>query len=52
MEFIGDGLTFDDILLMPQYSEILPHEADLTTYLTNDIKLNISTNECWNGYCY
>ena len=41
MEFIGDGLTFDDILLMPQYSEILPHEADLTTYLTNDIKLNI-----------
>lgn len=41
MEFIGDGLTFDDILLMPSYSEILPHEADLTTYLTNDIKLNI-----------
>ena len=26
---------------MPSYSEILPHEADLTTYLTNDIKLNI-----------
>lgn len=41
MEFIGDGLTFDDILLMPSYSEILPHEANLTTYLTNDIKLNI-----------
>lgn len=41
MEFIGDGLTFDDILLMPSYSEILPHEADLTTYLTNDVKLNI-----------
>lgn len=38
---IKDGLTFDDILLMPQESSVLPYETSLTTYLTKNIKLNI-----------
>ena len=35
------GLTFDDVLLLPSYSEILPKDADLSTSLTEEIKLNI-----------
>ncbi|NLO99559.1 MAG: IMP dehydrogenase [Clostridiaceae bacterium] len=35
------GLTFDDVLLVPQYSEVLPKDIDVSTYLTNKIKLNI-----------
>ena len=38
---IGDGITFDDVLLVPQYSEVTPNMVDLTTYLTKKIKLNI-----------
>lgn len=35
------GLTFDDVLLVPQYSELLPRDIDVSTYLTNEIRLNI-----------
>ena len=35
------GLTFDDILLLPAYSEILPHEINLSTQITRKIRLNI-----------
>jgi len=35
------GLTFDDVLLVPAASNVLPHEVDLQTQLTRDIKLNI-----------
>ncbi|NMA65013.1 MAG: IMP dehydrogenase [Clostridiaceae bacterium] len=35
------GLTFDDVLLIPQYSEVLPRDIDVSTYLTNKIKLNM-----------
>lgn len=38
---IGDGITFDDVLLVPQYSEVTPNLIDTSTYLTNTIKLNI-----------
>ncbi len=38
---IGEGLTYDDVLLVPRYSEILPREADLSTQLTKTIRLNI-----------
>lgn len=41
MKYIGEGLTFDDILLVPAKSEVLPHEVDLSTRLTKKIKLNI-----------
>ncbi|MCR5667128.1 MAG: IMP dehydrogenase [Eubacterium sp.] len=38
---IGEGITFDDVLLVPSYSEVTPNMVDLTTYLTKSIKLNI-----------
>lgn len=38
---VGEGITFDDVLLVPAYSEVIPNEVDLTTNLTKDIKLNI-----------
>ena len=38
---IGEGITFDDVLLVPQYSEVTPNMMDLTTNLTKKIKLNI-----------
>jgi IMP dehydrogenase len=38
---LKDGLTFDDVLLLPNYSDILPKDVDVSTRLTPDIKLNI-----------
>ena len=38
---IGDGITFDDVLLVPAYSEIIPNQVQLTTNLTKSIQLNI-----------
>ena len=38
---IGEGITFDDVLLVPAYSEVIPNQVDLSTYLTKTIKLNI-----------
>jgi IMP dehydrogenase len=38
---IGEGLTFDDVLLLPSLSRIMPKDIDVSTYLTNAIKLNI-----------
>ncbi len=38
---IGDGITFDDVLLVPQYSEVTPNMIDIGTYLTKKIHLNI-----------
>ncbi|MBQ9887468.1 MAG: IMP dehydrogenase [Lachnospiraceae bacterium] len=38
---IGDGITFDDVLLVPSYSEVIPNQVDLSTWLTNKVKLNI-----------
>jgi len=40
-KFAKEGLTFDDVLLVPQRSDILPHQVDISTYLTKKIKLNI-----------
>src|SRR5437773_4676961 len=40
-KFFGDGLTFDDVLLMPAYSQTLPRDVDITTNLTKNIKLNV-----------
>lgn len=38
---IGEGITFDDVLLVPAYSNVIPNQVDLTTNLTKTIKLNI-----------
>ena len=40
-DFVGKALTFDDILLLPGYSEVTPDLVDVSTQLTPDIKLNI-----------
>lgn len=38
---LREGLTFDDVLLVPQKSDVLPADVDVSTYLTKNIKLNI-----------
>ncbi len=38
---IGEGITFDDVLLVPAYSEVTPNMVDLSTNLTKTVKLNI-----------
>ena len=38
---VMDGLTFDDVLLIPAYSEVLPRNVDLTTKFSRNITLNI-----------
>jgi len=40
-KFFGEGLTFDDVLLVPAYSEVLPRDVTTTTQLTHTISLNI-----------
>ena len=40
-KIIGESITFDDVLLVPSYSEVIPNEVDLSTMLTKTIKLNI-----------
>jgi IMP dehydrogenase len=54
---IEEALTFDDVLLVPAKSSVLPREVDVTTYLTPEIKLNIPIISCnsfsqrrWNWY--
>ena len=40
-QIIGEGITFDDVLLVPQFSQVIPNQVDLSTNLTKKIKLNI-----------
>ena len=40
-QIIGDGITFDDVLLVPAYSEVVPNEVDVSTMLTANIRLNV-----------
>ncbi len=40
-KFYGEGLTFDDVLLMPAYSQILPREVNISTQLTKTITLHV-----------
>ena len=40
-KFQFEALTFDDVLLIPSYSEVLPSDTDITTSLTKNIRLNI-----------
>ena len=39
-KIISEALTFDDVLLVPAFSRVLPREVDITTQLTRNIKLN------------
>lgn len=40
-KFLGESLTFDDVLLVPAYSEVLPREVDISSQLTRGIRLNV-----------
>ena len=40
-KIIGEGITFDDVLLVPAYSEVIPNQVELKTHLTKKIELNI-----------
>jgi IMP dehydrogenase len=40
-KFIGEGLTYDDVLLVPRYSEVLPREVDVSSWFSRGIKLNV-----------
>jgi IMP dehydrogenase len=40
-KFFGEGYTFDDVLLMPAYSQVLPRETNISTQLTKSLRLNI-----------
>ncbi len=40
-KIFGEGLTFDDVLLLPAYSEVLPREVNTSTFLTRNIRINI-----------
>lgn len=40
-KILGEGLTYDDVLLVPAYSEVLPREVDISTKFTRNISLNI-----------
>lgn len=39
-KFLGEGLTYDDVLLVPSYSEVLPREVDITSKFSSNITLN------------
>jgi IMP dehydrogenase len=40
-KILSEAFTFDDVLLQPAYSDILPSQVDVSSYLTKNIKLNI-----------
>ncbi|MCD7805838.1 MAG: IMP dehydrogenase [Lachnospiraceae bacterium] len=40
-KIIGEGITFDDVLLVPSYSEVIPNQVDVSTQLTKTIRLHI-----------
>ena len=40
-KFVGDALTYDDVLLVPAYSEVLPRDVDISTQLTRELRLNL-----------
>ena len=40
-KFVAEGLTYDDVLLLPAYSEVLPRDVDTGSFLTKKIRLNI-----------
>ena len=50
-KFAKEGLTFDDVLLVPAESDVLPRDVDVSTYLTKNI-IEYSSDQFWYGYCY
>ena len=59
MEAIKEALTFDDVLLLPRFSKVLPSDTDISLNLTKNIKLKtpflssaMDTVRISHGYCY
>ena len=50
MDTIKESLTFDDVLLLPQYSDVLPSETDISLNLTRKITFKSSFFILCNGY--
>ncbi|MBW7936915.1 MAG: IMP dehydrogenase, partial [Flavobacteriales bacterium] len=40
-KFVGEGLTFDDVLVVPAYSEVLPNQVAVSSRFTRNIKINV-----------
>ena len=40
-KILPDGLTYDDVLLLPAYSRVLPREVEISTQLTRNIRINV-----------
>lgn len=40
-KFVGEGLTYDDVLLLPSYSDVLPRQTDISSLFTRNIKINV-----------
>lgn len=51
-KFSKEGFTFDDVLLVPRKSEVLPKEVDVSTRLSKHVKLNIPLISLRYGYRY
>ena len=51
-KFGKEGLTFDDVLLIPAESDILPKDIDISTKLSNTVVLNTPIFDGGYGYCY
>ena len=59
-KIVMDGLTYDDVLLIPAYSEVLPRTVDLSTKFSRNIELKNTfwegcieyVNQSENGYCH
>ena len=51
-KIVMDGLTYDDVLLIPAYSEVLPKTVELTTKFSRNIELKVPFVTCRYGYGY
>ncbi len=51
-KFVGEGFTYDDVLLLPAYSDILPREVDLSTFFFHRYSYEHPYCFCCNGYSY
>jgi IMP dehydrogenase len=40
-KIVGEGLTYDDVLLVPAYSQVLPREVDIATQFTRNLRINV-----------
>lgn len=51
-KFGKKGFTFDDVLLVPAASDVLPNDVDLSVQLADNLKLNVPFFKCRYGHCY